>query len=250
MKIKGGYYIKARCIQNSFISVAPPHVREIWDWLLKEANHKDKKYSIHFVKRGQLFRTYKDIREGLHWMVGYRKMMYSENQTKRAMKTLREQLMIITTKALGGVLITIINYDKYQDPKNYESTNESTNESTKPEPMKYQGIPHNNKNDKNEKNDNKYIAETSSAEIIPNLLNDNNLHIKIIGLYARLKNINFNNAEQQRSFIKRNLRASLNLKAYPIERIIETMKWLKENADFDWKLETVGKYIDEINLVV
>ena len=45
-KIKGGYYIKARQIQDSEIAHSPPHFREIWDWLIKEANHKDKKVNI------------------------------------------------------------------------------------------------------------------------------------------------------------------------------------------------------------
>ena len=40
-KIQGGYYIKARKIQESEIAHAPPHVREIWDWLLWDANWKD-----------------------------------------------------------------------------------------------------------------------------------------------------------------------------------------------------------------
>ena len=43
-KIKGGYYIKARQIQQSKIAYAPPYVREIWDWLLMQANHTDVKY--------------------------------------------------------------------------------------------------------------------------------------------------------------------------------------------------------------
>lgn len=149
--IKGGYYLKARQIQNSWIATQPPHVREIWDWLIKEANHKDKKYSGFIVKRGQLFRTYKEIREGLHWMVGYRKMMYHENQTKRAMKALREHLMISTTKKLGGVLITINNYDTYQDPRSYESTNGEPTKDTMREPMMNHTLPYNNKNEKNEK---------------------------------------------------------------------------------------------------
>jgi len=151
-KIKGGYYIKARKIQDSKIATAPPHVREIWDWLLKEANHKPKKYAGFVVERGQLFRSYMEIREGLHWMVGWRKMMYNENQTKKAMKFLREGGMIDTKKELGGVLITICNYDYYQTPENYERTNESTNERTIEEPLKNQTIPYNNKNDKNDKN--------------------------------------------------------------------------------------------------
>lgn len=153
--IPGGYYLKARKIQNSAIQKQPPHVREIWDWLLKEANHKDKEYNGFMIKRGQLFRTYDEIREGLHWMIGYRKMMYTKDHTKKAMKFLRKHQMIATKKALGGVLITILNYNYYQNPKNYESTNESHIESTNEAPMKHHESPHYNKNDKNEKNNNK-----------------------------------------------------------------------------------------------
>jgi hypothetical protein len=35
--IKGGYYLKARYIQNSRIATAPSAYREIWDWLIKTA---------------------------------------------------------------------------------------------------------------------------------------------------------------------------------------------------------------------
>lgn len=158
-KILGGYYIKARCIQNSVISNAPPHFREIWDWLLKEANHSDQKNGPYLIKRGQCFRSYQDIRDGLAWNVGYRKERYSENQVKKAMKFLRENLMIDTTKALGGVLITICNYERYQNPKNYERTNEGTKERTKVSPSKNQGGPHINKNEENDKNENKKYGE-------------------------------------------------------------------------------------------
>lgn len=151
-KIQGGYYIKARKVQESKIMGAPPYVREIWDWLLMNANHKDLKYKGFVVKRGQLFRTYKDIREGLAWHVGYRKMMYNENHTKRAMRFLREVPMVATTKELGGVLITILNYDYYQNPKNYERTSKRTTERTNAKPMKNHHGTDNNKNEKNEKN--------------------------------------------------------------------------------------------------
>ncbi len=150
--IKGGYYIKARCIQDSEIAIAPPHIREIWDWLLNKANHKDKKYAGFLVKRGQLFRTYYEIREGLSWMVGWRKMMYSENQTKRAMKYLRSRGMIDTRKEPRGVLVTICNYNTYQDPKNYESTYEATNEGTKHKPQVNHSGPSINNNDNNDNN--------------------------------------------------------------------------------------------------
>ncbi len=150
--IEKGYILLARCIQDSAVAHCPPYVREIWLYLLLNANHRDLKYDGHVVKRGQLFRTYSEIRDALHWKIGYRKMTYNENHTKKAMKILREYLMIDTTKELGGVLITVLNYDKYQDFKNYESTNERTNERTNAKPMRNHPVPTITKNVKNEMN--------------------------------------------------------------------------------------------------
>ena len=116
MVIEGGYYIKARQIQNSEIMNKPPHFREIWDWLLKEANHKDTK----ICKRGQLIRSYYDILEGLAWFVGYRKHKYKYSQCENAMKWLSNKNMITKTNTTRGLLITITNYDTYQNPKSYE----------------------------------------------------------------------------------------------------------------------------------
>jgi hypothetical protein len=153
--IRGGYILQPRVIEESDISVAPPYVREIWNYLLREANAKDNKYNGHEIKRGQLFRSYDDIREGTKWFVGWRKMTYNENQTKKAMKFLRDTGRITTLKEPGGVLITICKYNYYQDPKNYERTTEGTEERTIEEPLENQPIPDNNKNNKNNKNDNK-----------------------------------------------------------------------------------------------
>ena len=119
-----GYFLKARQIKGSWVAHASPVVREIWDYLLREANHKEVKYCGYTVKRGQLFRSYREIREDLHWMVGYRKKTYSENQTKHGMKLLRREGMIALTNTPRGNLITVQQYAKYQDPKFYESTND------------------------------------------------------------------------------------------------------------------------------
>ncbi|MCF8219794.1 MAG: hypothetical protein K9J21_12545 [Bacteroidales bacterium] len=149
--IKGGYYIKARKIQNSEIANAPPHVREIWDWLIKEANHKEKKIHGNIFKRGELIRSYRDIQEGLHWMVGFRKEKYSKWQCEMAMKWLTKRQMITTTKTTRGMIITVCNYDYYQNPENYESHKGSHNKAT----TKPQGTDTINKNEKNAKNDKK-----------------------------------------------------------------------------------------------
>lgn len=107
------------------------------------------------------------------------------------------------------------------------------------------------------------IAETSSAmgdekseellppeqpqpvAVIPDLLADGKIHVQIIGLYQRAKNIVFSSREQQQVFVRRNVRPARLLASYGLTRIADTMAWLRDNADFKWTLETVGKYIDE-----
>lgn len=141
--------MKARSIKDSWISQAAPVVREVWDYLLREANHADKKYAGVMVKRGQLFRTYGQIRDDLAWRVGFRIQRYTEDQMKHTMKLLRTQLIITLTNTPRGCIITILNYDKFQDPKNYESTNESTDEYTNDTPRIHRSSLPINKNDKN-----------------------------------------------------------------------------------------------------
>lgn len=140
-KITGGYYIKSRAIQESDIAHAPPHVREIWDWLLREANHKDTKV----CKRGSLVRSYKDIQEGLAWYVGWRKETYSKHQCEIAMKWLKKATMITTRKTTRGIVINIDKYDYYQNPNNYESHKENYTKATR-KPQTSDTI---NKNDNN-----------------------------------------------------------------------------------------------------
>jgi hypothetical protein len=132
--IKGGYYIKARQIKFSAITHSPPYVRELWDYLLREAAWEDKKHGSFIIKKGQLFKTYKDIINDLSWKVGYRTERYSKNQMKRAMKYLRDNTMIATMKEPRGVMITVLNYEFYQSPKNYERTTSATTKEPTKEP--------------------------------------------------------------------------------------------------------------------
>jgi len=164
--IKGGYYIKARCIQDSEIAHTAPHIREIWDWVLKEANHKDTKV----CKRGQCVRSYKDIQEGLLWYIGWRKMTYSKDQCEIAMKWLRKRAMITTKKTTRGLIITIVNYDKYQLPANYDNHTQDATITTR-EPQNLHTI---NKNVKNEKNvNNKDSDDKRLATLLKNLIKEN-----------------------------------------------------------------------------
>lgn len=153
--ITGGYILQPRIIQESDIMTSPPYVREIWAYLLREANSSDVNFRGKIIKRGQLFRSYDDIKDALSWYIGWRKMSYNENHMKKAMKFLRDTLRIESKKEPGGVLITVCKYDYYQNPKNYERTTERTTESTIEEPLLNQSAPTINKNEKNDKNDKK-----------------------------------------------------------------------------------------------
>jgi len=168
MKINGANYIKARCIQNSEIAIMPPYIREIWDWLLKEANHSDSKSNGSTIKRGQLVRTFKDIQEGLKWMIGYRKMTYKKWQCENSMRFLRKRGMVTTMRTTRGILITICNYSLYQDPKNYESNTRAVTRTTVDKRLTSTI----NKNDKNVKNDKKEDTLSSRCVLIINYLNE------------------------------------------------------------------------------
>lgn len=119
--IEGGFYLKPRIPLKKELLDAPPHYREIYDWLNKEANHTDS----NDLKRGQLVRTIKDIQDGLAWKVGYRTERYSRSLCENAMKWLRMNGMITTTKTTRGSIITVLGYNDSQNPKNYESRSES-----------------------------------------------------------------------------------------------------------------------------
>jgi hypothetical protein len=149
INIPKGYYIKARNIKDSKISIAPPYIREIWDWILRESNHKDKIYNGRKIARGECIRTFKDIQEDLKWMVGYRKETYKKWHCENAMRWLTREGMITTTRTTRGMLIKVLKYDKYQDPKNYENNNENIHENRHENNTRTDTI---NKNEKNEKN--------------------------------------------------------------------------------------------------
>lgn len=147
--IPGGYYIKARTIQESKIMSKPPYMRDIWDYLLREANHKDRKSNGRMIKRGQLVRSFRAIQNDLCWYCGFRKETYKKWQCEKTMAWLREQGMITTTKTTRGLVVTIEQYGFYQNPKNYENNKGSNMKET----GKQQSTDTINKNVKNGEND-------------------------------------------------------------------------------------------------
>lgn len=127
-KIPGGYILKARIIWDKDIARKPPYFREMWDWCLMKASHASYTYSGKRIERGEFLATYEDMKEDLHWLVGYRKEGYKKWQYEKFTRAATTAGMIASTRTTRGLFIKVLNYDLYQDPKNYESGDDSSHE--------------------------------------------------------------------------------------------------------------------------
>ncbi|MFA5350253.1 MAG: hypothetical protein WC357_02845 [Candidatus Omnitrophota bacterium] len=144
--ITGGYILLARRLLDSNVMIGSPIVLKLWVWLLLKANHQTYKA----IERGQVFTTIEEMRSACAYKVGYRLAEPSKDQIRSAYEALTKTAMITTTKTTRGLIITICNYDYYQNPKNYETHNEKATKT-----LRSQSAPHTiYKNVKNDNNDN------------------------------------------------------------------------------------------------
>jgi uncharacterized protein YneF (UPF0154 family) len=123
-KIEGGYILFARKTLESEIMDKPPLYFKLWGWMLMQAKFKPK----NGLNRGQFKTSIKEMQSAMSYLVGYRKETPTAKQIRGIYESLTKGSMIGTTKVTGGLIITILNYDKYQDPKNYEGHNEVAHE--------------------------------------------------------------------------------------------------------------------------
>ncbi len=110
----------ARKTLSSEVMESSPLVFKLWLWMLLQASFKN--YGD--LKRGQFFTRLKDIQKAMGYKVGFRTVRPTIKEIRGSMKVLMKGLMIGTTKVLHGMIITILNYDYYQNPENYEGHNE------------------------------------------------------------------------------------------------------------------------------
>lgn len=132
---------------------------KVWIYLLIKAQHTDYKK----LKKGQLYTSIPEIQEACTHVIGYRKERPTKDQIFQILSWLRfphesncesntKATMIATTKATQGMIVTLCNYNFYQDFSNYGSNDESNDEKAT-KPIRKQRQPSNiNKNAKNEKN--------------------------------------------------------------------------------------------------
>jgi hypothetical protein len=123
--IQGGYILLARKTLESDIMNRPPLYFKMFVWMLLQAKFKNHSN----LNRGQFPTSIKEMQKAMSFMVGCRKETPSKNQIRAAYSFLTKAAMITTTKTTGGLLVTILKYKEYQDPKSYESHSDPHSES-------------------------------------------------------------------------------------------------------------------------
>lgn len=122
MKIPGGYLLLARKMIDSDIMEKPSHYLKLWIWMLGKAFWQDGKS----LKRGQFLTSISEMQKAGGYKVGYRSVMLTKDEVRSAYEAFTKATMITTAKTTRGFIITICNYEFYQDPNNYEPHNERT----------------------------------------------------------------------------------------------------------------------------
>lgn len=117
--MSGGYLLLARNIIHSEIFRKPPHYFKLWIWMLSKAFWKDGS----MVKRGQLLTTIAEMQDvGLHRSGGRQQGRFTEDQVRSCYQYLKKKGAITTHKTTRGLIITIVNFEKYQTPGSYISS--------------------------------------------------------------------------------------------------------------------------------
>ena len=113
--ISGGYILLARKLLDNGIISMPHLFLKLWIYCLLNALWKDHGT----LKRGQLFTSIDRLRNALSYKIGYRMIKPSIKEIRAAYEFLAKGTMIGITKVTHGMIITILNYDAYQNIKNY-----------------------------------------------------------------------------------------------------------------------------------
>lgn len=126
--IQGGYILLSRTLTEDEIMSKPPLYLKVWIWLLLEAYFAES----HGLKQGQVYVNMPKLAKEMSYKIGYRTVTPTPKEIRRVFDFLRcphegrnEGHSITTTKGTHGMLVTICNYNKYQDRLSYEGHTES-----------------------------------------------------------------------------------------------------------------------------
>lgn len=266
-RIQGGYILLSRKIIESEIWNKPPLYLKIWIYLLSKAQYK----SYRNLERGQVFFSIPEIQEACSHYVGFRKESPSYAQVRKAIEWMQQasntdnerfsyegqhegqtkDSMIVTTKSTRGFVANIVNYNVYQDPKNYEEQHEGQYEERTKDIRRTNGEQTIDKKDKKDKNiRNKDIRSTQFDYVISewNSLDKNISNIQTINSgTTRYKLLKARENEYgKENIVKaiRNINNSSFLKGYEKSWKI-TFDWFIKPNNFIKVLE--GNYDDSKN---
>lgn len=110
-----GFILLSRKLLGGEIMHTPPLYWKLFAWMMLEASHQ--KHGN--LDRGQLFTSTKKIQDAFSWRSGFRTVKPSADEIRAAYRFLIRQGMIQVKKAIHGMVITIENYDFYQNIQNY-----------------------------------------------------------------------------------------------------------------------------------
>lgn len=122
-KIPGGCVLLSRKTLDSDLMDQSPLVVKLWTWILLKAFWKDGDK----LKRGQLLTTIAEMQEAMSHFAGWRKIMPTKDEIRTAYEALSKATRITTRKTTRGMVISVINYDTYQDISAYASHTEDLN---------------------------------------------------------------------------------------------------------------------------
>lgn len=122
--IPGGYILLSRKLLTNEIMDKPPLYLKLWTWILMKAFWKDHGN----LKRGQFRTSIEEMREAMAHKVGYRLVKPSRKEIWGIYDFFTKVTMIVTAKVTHGILVTVLNYERFQDFKSYEGNDEGNDE--------------------------------------------------------------------------------------------------------------------------
>ncbi len=119
--IAGGYIKVARRLKESAIWSQDPHYLRLWTYLLLSARWDEKpiKKGIVTIGRGQVLKSFRRIAEENEWTENRALKRWSPSRVKRMLEWLSRNGAISLHGTELGTLITISNFNDYQDPETY-----------------------------------------------------------------------------------------------------------------------------------
>ncbi len=121
--IGGGYVRVARKLKESAIWSQDPHYLRLWTYLMLSARWDEKPVQKGGVTigRGQVLKSFRRIADENEWTENRALKRWSPSRVKRMLDWLRENEMVSLHGTELGTLITISNFNDYQDPETYRS---------------------------------------------------------------------------------------------------------------------------------